>query len=114
MSVCDSEPVGTRDLRAEAAPPAANDDQPSIGQILQTLQRRPAHTSYLVAAVFSAAWVVGCLALSWAFLSDLSSRHGPRPFDGRDVDRARRRRVAADHLLLRRRPHGVAQPRNCA
>src|ERR1700728_3485303 len=72
----DSEPVGTRDLRAEAAP-AANDDQRSIGQILQALQRRPARTSYFVAAVFSAAWVVGCLALSWAYLGDLNAAVGP-------------------------------------
>ena len=68
-----AEPIGSRDLRPEAAPPAANDDRRSIGQILQTLQRRPAHTSYFVAAVFSAAWIVGCLALSWAFLSDLTA-----------------------------------------
>ncbi len=56
---------------------AANDDQQSIGQILQTLQRRPARTSYVVAAVFSAAWVVGCLALSWAYLSDLNAALAP-------------------------------------
>src|SRR6187402_1190554 len=31
---------------------AANDDRQSIGQILQTLQRRPAKTSYVVATVF--------------------------------------------------------------
>ena len=31
----------------------ANDDQQSIGQILQSLQRRPARTSYFVAAMFS-------------------------------------------------------------
>src|SRR5262245_58450579 len=43
---------------------AANDDQRSIGEVLQALQRRPAHTSYIVAAVFSVAWVVGCVALS--------------------------------------------------
>jgi hypothetical protein len=49
---------GTRTLRA------ANDDQQSIGQILQMLQRRPPRTSYFAAAVFSAVWIVGCLALS--------------------------------------------------
>src|SRR5437660_11387238 len=36
----------------------ANDDRESIGQILRTLQRRPARTSYVVAGVFSAIWVV--------------------------------------------------------
>ena len=56
---------------------AANDDQRSIGEVLQALQRRPAHTSYVVAAIFSVAWVVGCVALSWAYLSDLSAALGP-------------------------------------
>ena len=56
---------------------AANDDQRSIGEMLQALQRRPAHTSYIVAAVFSVAWVIGCVALSWAYLSDLSAALGP-------------------------------------
>ena len=55
----------------------ANDDQQSIGQILQSLQRRPARASYVVAGVFSAAWVIGCLALSWAYLSDLNAALGP-------------------------------------
>jgi hypothetical protein len=72
----DSEAIGTRDLRAEV-PPAANDDQQSIGQILQALQRRPARTSYAVAAMFSAAWVVGCLSLSWAYVADLNAALGP-------------------------------------
>ena len=56
---------GLRDTAAGARR-VANDDQQSIGQILHALQRRPARTSYVVAAAFSAAWVVGCLALSWA------------------------------------------------
>ncbi len=78
----DSDAVGPRDLRADAVR-AANDDQQSIGQILQALQRRPARTSYLVAALFSGAWVVGCLALSWAYLSDLSAALGPGHSSGR-------------------------------
>jgi len=56
---------------------AANDDQRSIGEVLQALQRRPAHTSYVVAAIFSVAWVIGCVALSWAYLTDLSAALGP-------------------------------------
>ena len=40
----------------DAAGHAANDDQQSIGQILHALQRRPARTSYFVAALFSGAW----------------------------------------------------------
>src|SRR5690348_10219603 len=64
------DPVAARPLDVQA-PGAANDDRQSIGQILQALQRRPARTSYFVAAIFSAAWIVGCLALSWAYLPDL-------------------------------------------
>ncbi len=71
----ESDAIGTPDLGGPTR--AANDDQQSIGQVLQALQRRPARTSYLVAAVFSAAWLVGCLALSWAYLGDLSAVLGP-------------------------------------
>src|SRR5579883_1094636 len=56
---------------------AANDDQQSIGQVLHALQHRPARTSYFVASIFSAAWIIGCLALSWAYLSDLDHALGP-------------------------------------
>src|ERR1700731_3470512 len=71
--------IDTRDHRtAEPQPfPVANDDQQSIGRILRTLQDRPARTSYFVAALFSAAWVVGCLALSWAYLADFNAALGP-------------------------------------
>ena len=72
----DSEAIGTRDQRP-ARIRAANDDQQSIGQILQALQRRPARTPYFVAAVFSAAWVIGCLALSWAYLGELNAALAP-------------------------------------
>src|SRR5580658_7187962 len=56
---------------------AANDDQQSIGQVLQALQNRPARTSYFVAVIFSVAWLIGCAALSWAYLSDLDAAFGP-------------------------------------
>ena len=56
---------------------AANDDQQSIGQVLQALQRRPAGTSYTVAAIFSAVWVIGCVGLSWAYLPDLTAALSP-------------------------------------
>jgi hypothetical protein len=55
---------------------AANDDQQSIGNILQALQRRPARSSYLVAAIFSGAWIIGCIGLSLAYLSDLHTALG--------------------------------------
>jgi hypothetical protein len=72
----DSNAVGTRDLSGPGTRPA-NDDQQSIGQILHALQQRPARSSYFVATVFSAAWIVGCLSLSWAYLSALSPALGP-------------------------------------
>jgi hypothetical protein len=72
----DSERIGARSADARTFP-AANDDQQSIGQVLQALQNRPARTSYFVAAIFSAAWIVGCLALSWAYLSDINAALGP-------------------------------------
>src|ERR1700691_1745670 len=72
----DSDAIGTRDLSAPGTR-AANDDQQSIGQILYALQRRPARSSYFVATVFSAAWIVGCVSLSWAYLSELTAAPGP-------------------------------------
>src|SRR5580658_8287972 len=58
----DLDDIDTRGHRAAEPQPfrAANDDQQSIGRILRALQDRPARTSYFVAALFSAAWVVGC------------------------------------------------------
>src|SRR5262249_62097614 len=50
---------------------AANDDRQSIGQILQTLQRRPPKTSYFVATMFALAWVIGGGVLAFLFLPDL-------------------------------------------
>src|SRR5580704_13797775 len=75
----DLDDIDTRDHRAAEPQPfrAANDDQQSIGRILRALQDRPARTSYVVAALFSAAWVVGCLALSWAYLADFNAALGP-------------------------------------
>jgi hypothetical protein len=78
----DHDLTGSRDL-ADLAARAANDDQQSIGQVLQSLQRRPARASYLVAALFSGLWIIGCAALSWAYLSNLqgaaASDHSPMP-----------------------------------
>src|SRR5580698_9462519 len=75
----DLDDIDTRGHRAAEPQPfhAANDDQQSIGRILRALQDRPAKTSYFVAALFSAAWVVGCLALSWAYLADFNAALGP-------------------------------------
>ncbi|HEY1541755.1 MAG TPA: hypothetical protein VGG01_05055, partial [Xanthobacteraceae bacterium] len=46
---------------------AANDDRASIGQILQSLQRRPTRMPYMVAILFSAAWIICALGLSFAY-----------------------------------------------
>src|SRR5690242_2993457 len=48
-----------RDDAASARRPAANDDQESIGNILRTIQRRPAKTSYILASAFAAVWMIG-------------------------------------------------------
>src|SRR5262249_28561821 len=56
---------------------AANDDRESIGQILRTLQRRPAHTSYVTATVFAGLWVLAGLVLGWMYLPQLQSALGP-------------------------------------
>jgi hypothetical protein len=71
----DSEAIGTYDPAGPASR-AANDDQQSIGQILRALQQRPARSSYYVATAFSCAWIVGCLSLSWAYLSDIHATLG--------------------------------------
>src|SRR5471032_2011012 len=52
---------------------AANDDRQSIGQILQTLQRKPPRTTYLVASLFALAWVAGGLILAGLYLPDLQA-----------------------------------------
>ena len=39
--------------------------------ILQTLQRKPPRTSYLVASIFAFAWVLGGLILAFLYLPDL-------------------------------------------
>ena len=72
----DTDEIGARssDPRVFAA---ANDDQQSIGAVLQALQNRPARTSYFVAAIFSGVWIVGCLALAWGYLGDVNGALGP-------------------------------------
>jgi hypothetical protein len=57
--------------------PAANDDRQSIGAILRLLQQRPAKTSYLLASIFAAVWVIGGFALGWFYLPELQRALGP-------------------------------------
>ena len=54
-------------------PRAANDDRASIGQILQTLRRRPSRTPYILASVVSAAWAAGGIAIAYLFRGDLQA-----------------------------------------
>ena len=56
---------------------AANDDRESIGQILRTLQRRPARTSYVTATVFAGLWVLAGLVLGWMYVPEVQSALGP-------------------------------------
>src|SRR2546430_15405838 len=58
----------------------ANDDRESIGQILRTLQRRPARTSYTIATVFAVAWVLAGLGLGWMYLPQLQAGRFPTRF----------------------------------
>ena len=55
----------------------ANDDRESIGQILRTLQRRPARTSYTIATVFAVVWVLAGIVLGWTYLPELQAALGP-------------------------------------
>ena len=54
-------PVRTRTADVEEVRPsqrAANDDRQSVGQILQSMQRRPSRAPYMAAFFLSAVWVV--------------------------------------------------------
>src|SRR5215472_10445416 len=55
----------------------ANDDRESIGQILRTLQRRPARTTYTIATVLAVAWILVALLLGWAYLPQLQTALAP-------------------------------------
>src|SRR3984893_16349333 len=55
---------------------AANDDQESIGQILQTLQRRPSRTPFIIASLFTALWTMSALLLVIGFSTPLHELFG--------------------------------------
>ena len=54
---------------------AANDDRESIGQILRSLQRRPAHTSYITATVSGSARRMATSAMAWVMSRSSCERH---------------------------------------
>src|SRR5215470_607280 len=61
---------------------AANDDRESIGQIMQSLQRRPAHTPFIIASLFTALWTIAAVALIYGFggqLREISNEAGWAP-----------------------------------
>jgi len=55
---------------------AANDDRAAIGQILQTLQRRPSRMPYLAATGLSVLWIVGIAAFAFVFRAKLTALFG--------------------------------------
>ena len=77
----------------------ANDDRESIGQILRTLQRRPARTSYVIATVFAAVWMFAGLVLGWVYLPQLQSARPDRP--DAPILGVLFAAFCTDHLLLR-------------
>ena len=56
-------PAMDRDHEGRDIVRAANDDRESIGQIIQSLQRRPARMPFVIASLFTALWTIAALAL---------------------------------------------------
>src|SRR5664279_5509809 len=52
---------------------AANDDRANIGQILQTLRRRPARAPYIAAAVTGAIWAAGGIATAYMYADEFGA-----------------------------------------
>ena len=52
---------------------AANDDRANIGQILQTLRRRPARMPYIIASVAAFTWTAGGVATAYLFSAELDA-----------------------------------------
>jgi len=51
--------------------PAANDDRESIGSILRLLQQTPSRTSYLIASIFSAVWIIAGFGLGLVYVPEI-------------------------------------------
>src|SRR5262245_35102306 len=55
----------------------ANDDRESIGTILRALQQTPSRTSYVLASVFAAVWIVAGLGLGFLYIPEIQRALGP-------------------------------------
>ena len=72
-------PLTTPGGEEEEMTRAANDDRATIGQIMQSLQRRPAGTAFIIASLFAATSVICALGLIYGFWGQLSDlMHGVR------------------------------------
>lgn len=59
------------DAREVPARRPANDDRATIGDILRVMQPASSRPPYLIAALCSATWVLGCAVFGWAYLPEL-------------------------------------------
>ena len=57
--------------------PAANDDRESIGSILRLLQQTPSKTSYLIASIFAAVWIIAGFGLGLLYVPEITRALGP-------------------------------------
>src|SRR5438270_4234044 len=57
--------------------PAANDDRESIGSILRLLQQTPSKTSYLIASIFAAVWIIAGFGLGLLYVPEVQRALGP-------------------------------------
>src|SRR6266403_3923575 len=62
--------------------PAANDDRESIGSILRLLQQTPSKTSYLIASIFAAVWIIAGFGLGLVYVPEIQRALGPTGLTG--------------------------------
>ena len=100
-------PVRTRTADVEEVRPsqrAANDDRQSVGQILQSMQRRPSRAPYMAAFFLSAVWVVLGIVVG-ALVFRLRPAGHREPGCASDAVCARGRHRTAGAAVLRARTH---------
>src|SRR5262249_52407466 len=59
------------DRADHGAAQAANDDREAVGQVLRSLQRRPARTPFILVGLFAVLWTVTLAALAVGFSGQL-------------------------------------------